>query len=114
VQSAAQNSWEAFYQRELFEREKFLFPPFCHALKLTCRSATSESARKKADKLIGKIKDSTLRVHIDGPTPSMHERVANKYQWQLILKARQRNELIKAIELLPAGWSHDIDPQTLL
>jgi primosomal protein N' len=56
-----------------------------------------------------------LHVTIEGPAPSFHEKLGDKYQWQLVLKSRNRAELIKAIKLLPkSGWSYDIDPVTLL
>ena len=114
VQAATQNRWNEFYKRELSMREKFLFPPYCHLLKLTCRRANSNAARQKAEKLVAIIKDAGLRVRIDGPTPSAHEKVGSKYQWQLVLKSKQRTELLNAIELLPSGWSYDIDPLNLL
>jgi len=114
IQSAMGGSWDAFYQRELALREKFLFPPFCHLLKLTCRRASNTAARQKAEGLAEAINAKGLRVRIDGPSPPLHEKVDNKYQWQLILKSKQRGELLKVIEMLPSGWSFDIDPTNLL
>jgi hypothetical protein len=32
----------------------------------------------------------------------------------LIVKAKQRRELINVIQKLPANWYHDIDPMNLL
>ncbi|HEY1835339.1 MAG TPA: primosomal protein N' [Candidatus Saccharimonadales bacterium] len=114
VQAAAQNHWDAFYQRELSMREKFLFPPYCYMLKLTCRRASSNAAHQKAEKLIAIIKNAGLRVRVDGPSPSAHEKIGSKYQWQLVLKTKQRTELLKIVELLPSGWSYNIDPLNLL
>ena len=114
VQAAAQNHWDEFYERELSERQKFLFPPYCHLLKLTCRSASSNAAWQKAEKLATTIKDAGIHARIDGPSPSIHEKTGNKYQWQLVIKAKQRTELLKIIDLLPSGWSYDIDPLNLL
>jgi len=54
------------------------------------------------------------KVRIEGPAPSFYERFQNKYQWQLVVKARQRPELLKIIDQLPSGWSYDIDPLDLL
>ncbi|MFI5275354.1 MAG: primosomal protein N' [Candidatus Saccharimonadales bacterium] len=114
VQAAANNAWGEYYERELAIRQKFLFPPFCFILKLTCRRASSDAARKKAEEFADTLRDIRVRVLIDGPSPTLHEKVGNKYQWQLIIKAKQRSELIKIIEALPSDWSYDIDPLNLL
>jgi len=106
--------WDTFYQNELQERRVFAFPPFCYLLKLTCRRATQSSTQKTAEKFAKELQDSPLRVRIEGPAPAMHEKVSGKYQWQLVLKAKERGELLKVIAMLPSGWSYDIDPMNLL
>lgn len=106
--------WSSFYNSQIKQREQFLFPPFCYLLKLTCRRASSRSAQTAAEKLAVKLRSSGLRLAVEGPAPAFHEKVQNKYQWQLIVKSRNRKELLKTIELLPSGWSSDIDPNNLL
>jgi primosomal protein N' len=51
---------------------------------------------------------------VEGPAPAFHERFQNKYQWQLVVKAVDRNELLNIIKNLPSNWSYDIDPIDLL
>lgn len=114
VQAAASSSWDSYYQREIAIRRKYLFPPFCFVLKLTCRRASSTTARSKAERFAKIIKDMGVRVMVDGPSPSLHEKVGDQYQWQIIVKAKQRGELIKIIENTPTDWSYDIDPLNLL
>lgn len=114
VQAAASNSWDDFYSREIAIREKYLFPPFCFVLKLTCRRASSNAAQKKAEIFVDTIREMGIRVLIDGPSPSLHEKIGTKYQWQLVIKAKQRAELLKVIDVLPTDWSYDLDPLNLL
>jgi len=114
VQAAASNSWDDFYSREIAIREKYLFPPFCFVLKLTCRRASSDAAQKKAEIFTDTIREMGIRVLIDGPSPSLHEKIGTKYQWQLVIKAKQRAELLKVIDALPTDWSYDLDPLNLL
>ncbi|HEY5668049.1 MAG TPA: primosomal protein N' [Candidatus Saccharimonadales bacterium] len=106
--------WQAFYQKELAERQTFLFPPFCYLLKLTCRRASQKSTQLAANAFANELIGSDLRIRVEGPAPAFHERVQNKYQWQLIIKAKDRRELIKVVGMLPSGWSYDIDPMNLL
>ncbi|HYH36128.1 MAG TPA: primosomal protein N' [Candidatus Saccharimonadales bacterium] len=112
--AALAGDYEGFYKTELASREQFLFPPFCYLLKLTVRRASIDSARTAAESLREEIETSGARVRVEGPAPSFYERFQNKYQWQLIIKARQRSELLNIIEELPSGWSYDIDPSDLL
>ncbi len=55
---------------------------------------------------------------IEGPMPSFHSKVGDKFEWQLIIKSKQRNALLAVISLLKtdakSGWSYDIDPINLL
>lgn len=109
------NDWQAFYHSELAERRKFMFPPFCYLLKLTCKRASARSAEKAALTLKNTLASKNFAVVIEGPAPSFHERVTNKFQWQLIVKAKNRHELLRVIEALPQqGWKYDIDPINLL
>lgn len=84
-------------------------------LKLTVRRASYKSAEKAAEDFADEIRKQKLRVEIDGPAPAFHEKFQNKYQWQLVIKAKDRNQLLEVIKLLPSsGWSYDIDPIDLL
>ncbi|HET7320365.1 MAG TPA: hypothetical protein VFI84_02125, partial [Candidatus Saccharimonadales bacterium] len=81
--------------------------------------ASIKAAEKAALDFAQRLQEDTLqkrlRIEIDGPAPAFHEKFQNKYQWQLVLKAKDRNQLLEAIKLLPSsGWSYDIDPIDLL
>ena len=114
IQGAIRGDYQTFYKQELAARREFLFPPFCYLLKLSVRRATIRSAEQAAAKLKTDIENGPAKVRIEGPAPNFHERFQNKYQWQLVVKAVQRPELLKVIAALPAGWSYDLDPLDLL
>jgi primosomal protein N' (replication factor Y) len=113
LRAAISGDYEGFYKTELESRKQFLFPPFCYLLKLTARRANIKSAEQAAQKLKGEI-EGHYKVRVEGPAPSFYERLQNKYQWQLVVKATDRQELIKVIQNLPANWSYDLDPMDLL
>jgi len=114
LEAVLHKDWELFCTKELQERQSFLFPPFCYLLKLSCRRATQTSTQKTAQKLANELRKTYSHIIVEGPTPSFHEKVQNKFQWQLIIKAKNRVQLVDIIRTLPAGWSYDIDPMNLL
>lgn len=114
IQAATDKDWERFYQAELKERKTFLFPPYCHMLKLSCRRATSASAQKAAETVAEILRAAIPRIIIDGPAPAFHEKIQNKYVWQLIIKSKERQRLLEVISALPSDWYYDIDPVDLL
>lgn len=114
IQAAIAADYESFYESELASRQQFDFPPFVHLLKLTIRRATLKSTQQAAEDIRESILSHRYKVRIEGPAPSFYEKLQNKYQWQLIVKARDRSELLKVIAELPANVSYDIDPMDLL
>lgn len=114
LRAALSNNWDLFYEDELREREQFTFPPFCYLAKLWCKRSTQKGAQQAAEKLANTLRKSGLRIEVDGPAPAFHEKNSTGYQWQLILKAKNRTALLDALQLLPANWHHDIDPMNLL
>lgn len=111
---ALDSNYADFYDTEIKSRQNFLFPPYSYILKLTARRSSLASVESAANKLKQIIEESGHKVRVEGPAPSFYERFQNKYQWQLIVKARDRGELLKVISELPTGWSYDLDPLDLL
>lgn len=115
IQAAINGDWQALYESELASRRQFGFPPYVYLLKLTVRRASTTSAEQAAERFADSLRQAGLKVIIEGPAPAFHEKFQNKYQWQLVLKAKDRSQLLDAIRLLPkSGWSYDIDPIDLL
>jgi primosomal protein N' (replication factor Y) len=114
LKAAISNQWNDFYSAELEERRRFMFPPFCYLLKLVCKRSNRQNAKNNAAALAIELRQKGLKIQVNGPTPAFHEKIARQFEWQLIIKSKQRGELIKVIKLLPSGWSYDIDPINLL
>jgi len=112
--AAINKDWYSFYKQQLEERRQFMFPPFCYLLKLSCVRKTQASAIKTSQDLMHKIQQLPLKLKLSGPAPSFYEKSSRGFKWQIIIKAKNRNELLKVVEMLPAGWTYDIDPISLL
>lgn len=111
ITCAVTNDWDTFYKAEIAERKAFNYPPFTHLLKLTLARANPKNAERAATLLKTSLPKT---VHIDGPAPSFHEKQANKYRWQLVIKSERRSTLVDIINHLPSGVSWDIDPYNLM
>lgn len=114
LRATINGDYEGFYDTEMAARQQFLFPPFCYLLKLTVRRVSTKAAETAAEALKSHITSVGASVTIEGPAPSFYEKLQNKYQWQLVVKAKNRGELLKVISSLPSGASYDLDPMDLL
>ncbi len=114
MRAAITKQWDAFYKEQLKEREAFLFPPFCFLMKLSCKRASRASAQKVSEELAESLKSLKKPLQIVGPSPAFHEKNSGRYEWQLIVKARERKQLIELIKHIPPNWTYDLDPSNLL
>lgn len=114
IQAAVNNNWLEFYQQQLVHRKKYNFPPYAYLLQLTTLKASPASAKASGAKLKTAIQKMYTGLEILGPAPRFHEKVQGKYQWQLVIKSKSRQDLLDIISKLPSGWRHNIDPTNLL
>jgi len=115
IRSALTSNYDSFYKTEVAERQLFNFPPFVYVLKLACRMASSKAAETKTEQFLYSIQNLNLPLLIEGPTPSFHTKIAGKFEWQLLVKSKDRSALLQVIKALPkSGWTYDIDPINLL
>lgn len=114
VRSALDRDYQSFYEHTINQRREFRFPPFAYLLKLTCRRATYGGAEKASGQLAKDLAAQGLPVEIVGPSPSFYARRGRYYYWQLVVKSKQRDHLVKLAGTVPANWMVDLDPIDLL
>ncbi len=115
VDGISQN-YTDFYTRTIALRKHTLFPPFCYLLKLTCTYKTEAAAIKNARAFAETLR-SSLPHHVEvlGPAPAFYERIRDSYRWQLVIKSKKREDLVKIVPLLPPKyWQFELDPLSLL
>lgn len=108
--------YTSYYQHVLKERQRAGFPPFNFLLKLTCVYKTEAAAVRNARQLAEQMRvQLPSNVHILGPTPAFYERQSGSFRWQIVLKSKQRQELVDAMKLVPSThWQPELDPVSLL
>lgn len=115
VQAAiGRHGWDEFYKTQLEERKLFGFPPFFYLMKIEVSRARLPTVHKTCDQIINFIQQSGEPVRISGPAPSFIEKRNNMYNWQIVVKSKQRGALTRLAAAMPAKCTVDLDPANLL
>lgn len=116
IKLGVEQNYSEFYNYCIEKRRVSNFPPFSFLLKLTCTYKNEENCIKQSSSLTGKIRQRYKNITVSSPMPAFHERSRNGFRWQLIIKSRSRQTLVRIISELPNSphWQYDIDPHNLL
>lgn len=114
IKSAISKDYNSFYVSELEQRQQYNFPPFVFLLKVTCTRATSKAALRACQDISDNIRKLKLSVQVEGPSPRFIEKIAGRYAWHLIVRAKHRTNLLEVVRSLPSNCSYDLDPGDLL
>ena len=114
IQQATHGDYKQFYEDELAQRRLAKYPPYVHLLKITAEYASAKAAKDALITLGGAIQRDYTAVKVMGPAPAFHERFRDRYRWQIVVKARSRQTLLKIVDSTPSRYQIDIDPSNLL
>lgn len=109
---ATNQDWMSFYNREIKTRETYKFPPFAYLAKVTAIRKTSASAEKALQKLIKSLPHKGL--NISPPAPALLEKQGGSYNWQIVIKAKDRTLLNKLSGAIPSNFHYEIDPSSII
>jgi primosomal protein N' (replication factor Y) len=127
VRAAEHQDYARFMRRELDLRRELGYPPFTRLAMLRIEGGDAAAVERLATLAASVIEraDSSGALRVLGPAPAPIERIAQRYRWQLMVKAPAwsqmrepliavRNELAASAE--PAGiqLSVDVDPVHML
>ena len=106
---ARDEDYVGFYNYVLKRRQKAGFPPFKFVMKLEITMKTEALVIKKIRELIKRLQ-SDARLVVSPPQPGFHERTANGYTWQIIVRSRSRKALVEACSGLDKNFKIILDP----
>jgi len=121
IKLAAKHDYKNFYLREIDARRALIFPPFTNLVKITLRSRAEEKVIKIAEKLAGLLRKEISEENMLGPAPSPMVKLRGYYRWNILIKAKSREKIVKTLKTTLKGFRKgsdvfmavDIDPMTL-
>ena len=115
IKAGVKSDYLAFYDYILKRRKVAHFPPFYYLAKLSITYKTEAASVKHINSYYKWIKQLS-DVFVSAPTPAFHEHTTSGYTWQLVLRAKSRNDLLSLIKSLPKNphLHLSIDPPSLL
>ena len=116
IEAAARYDYEGFAAAELGARERLGYPPFARLVRLLFAHSNPRFARDEAMRMQRALSQRRAELGSDaviaGPSPAYVPRVRGRYRWQIVIRGRQPDELLRDSPLA-ANWSVDVDPVTL-
>ena len=123
ISLASQSDYASFYNYLVQKRQQSKLPPYSFLLKLSVtyktETATVKNIRALYKKVIQTAKQLQIpenRIVVSPPMPAFHERTSTGYTWQLVIKAKSRQNLLDIFDHLPKNnyLHYDFDPISLL
>lgn len=113
ITSAAAADFWGFTERELAIRRDLNYPPYTYLLKLTFSEPTDAAAQARAAHVMTQLK-GVKGLDVAGPAPAFMAYSAQKYHWQVTVKAKNRAPLVDIANQLPDTVTADLDAVSLL
>lgn len=123
ISLASQSDYASFYNYLVQKRQQSKLPPYSFLLKLSVTYKTETATVKNIRTLYKKVIQTTKqlqipenRIVVSPPMPAFHERTSTGYTWQLVVKAKSRQNLLDIFDHLPKNnyLHYDFDPISLL
>ena len=123
ISLASQSDYASFYNYLVQKRQQSKLPPYSFLLKLSVtyktETATVKNIRTLYKKVIQTAKQLQIpenRIVVSPPMTAFHERTSTGYTWQLVIKAKSRQNLLDIFDHLPKNnyLHYDFDPISLL
>lgn len=110
IELAVDRDFQNYYVKELGERKKFYYPPYCHMMVIHCRRKTSKGAHSATNNLKCEIESGYSGVMVSEPMPNLTERTGEYFNWHLLLKAPKRSTLTTIARDIGSSWVCELDP----
>ena len=86
------NNYNAFYNKQLLQRETFKYPPFYRLIRITVRHKDFEKTKESA-LWLGNVLKSQINVPVLGPEQPLVSKIRNQYLRTLLIKIPKTTNL---------------------
>ena len=116
-------SIDDFYKEELKLRKIFSYPPFSELVTFIKNHRNNRAAKNELlkfknllEKLFERKKINISQCELIGPNPAFIPKIRNQFYWQLILKIKKNNQMIKNLTypFIPSSFTVDVNPESLV
>ncbi len=113
---ASRHDFHAFFRSEIQFRKRMGYPPFSHVVKFVYSHASGERCQREArdlfQELSRRVEGLEPPIQLTGPLPPYLEKSHGKFRWQILARGRDIRPVLASD--LPAGWTIDVDPASVL
>lgn len=119
IKFASRHDYVSFYEQEVEIRKKLNYPPFCNLSLLKITGYNEDKCLNEANKIAAYLTKKCPQVIVLGPITSMISKINNKYQYQIVLKYKNKDTLYDALIFIIEKYKQikdinvDIDNQPL-
>ncbi|CAN5288243.1 primosomal protein N' [soil metagenome] len=78
--------YQSFFEREIWERERFNYPPFSRMIRITIKNENKEVADQLARKLKDQLEAMLVHQQVLGPQEPLIGRIRNQYLVDILVK----------------------------
>ena len=118
VRFAAQQNFEAFFEKEIRFRRTMHYPPVTAFANVVAQDANLVRAAKvarKVEEFFQTVEKPTPEVRVLGPAPAPLARLEGKYRLQFLLRSKSRARLHSVVERMSDFcYRHGVAPRALM
>jgi primosomal protein N' (replication factor Y) len=97
IRAAAEGDYPAFYDAEIEARRLMNYPPFTHMAEVMLRGRDLRSLARKSREFAARLKGCEGEIEVLGPALASVSKARGLYQVQVILKAKDRDNLERTL-----------------
>lgn len=98
LQNVIDGNYTGLYEKEMHDRKKYNYPPFCRMIRLTVKHVQHTLAEKAAAVLAGRLLEKLGMNRVLGPESPVVNRIRNQYLKDIIIKLEKDNINLKAVK----------------
>lgn len=125
IKYAASHDYIGFYDNEIENRKKVLYPPFCRLVRIVVRGVNEKDVEDDANKIADMANMYASRmedVYVFGATECVMKKLKKYYRWNILIKSKSQKMLMPLMKEISAKFAvkkgnyveTDIDPITML